>query len=557
MAKDRCNDKDKDFCDLLKQYPRAIVHLRSQVRKQRFGTILGAGISVDFGAPQWGKLIDDIASDPAVDAKEVVEGVAFKGMAAPYQTEMLYQKFRAAFFKKLTDLSPAEQQNTATAEWLKICQKYLYKTPPIDIAAELPKHPYMEALIPLVQNSALTVNFNFDDYLERALAEKKREKDKGNRGFEVVTDPWPQFRRQDCVIYHIHGYVPEGLMEKTVDRFVFSEASYSKQYVGARGHDTSFLQAHFARNTCLLIGCSLEAELRNVLMRGAETNPGNFHYYCHWIPDKETLSDVERQLISETNFKVYNLITLFLVSSEIRLLLKIINRDEVSDAKLRDLEKRSAVPLKYTFYMTGSLGVGKSTTTSHLRNLNVLDEWLEPRPEVLSIPWDKLTDDQKTFADDWIAGQFTQKNDTLRHEENAVISVVDRPPLDPLVFTPDSERPAKAEFLANQICPDDGNGGYGIEQGVVILLLGDPKELSARVRATGRQEYTAEKLEKMQEDMKRLYESMPGTITIDTQFMGIAELTKRVAEVIHRQEYVPADLTTKLQSYIGAVSGSV
>ncbi len=99
MAKDKENDKDKDFCDLLKRYPRAIVHLRSQVRKQRFGTILSAGISVDFGAPQWDKLINDIASDPAVDAKDIVEGRAFKGMAAPYQTEILYQKFRESFMK--------------------------------------------------------------------------------------------------------------------------------------------------------------------------------------------------------------------------------------------------------------------------------------------------------------------------------------------------------------------------------------------------------------------------------------------------------------------------
>ncbi|WBI98309.1 SIR2 family protein [Pseudomonas aeruginosa] len=554
MAKDKENDKDKDFCDLLKRYSRAIVHLRSQVRKQRFGTILGAGISVDFGAPQWDKLINDIASDPAVDAKDIVEGRAFKGMAAPYQTEILYQKFRGKFYENSTDLSPAEQLNSATAEWLTICQKYLYKTPPIDLAAELPKHPYMEELIPLVQNSALTVNFNFDDYLERALAERKRNKDKSNRGFEVVTDPWPQFRRQDCVIYHIHGYVPEGLMEKTVDRFVFSEASYSKQYVGSRGHDSSFLLAHLARNTCLLIGCSLEAELRNVLMRGAETNPGNFHYYCHWIKNQEALSEVERQLISETNFKVYNLITLFLTSSEVRLLLKLINEDAISDGKLSDLATRSATPLQYTFYMTGSLGVGKSTTTSHLRNLNVLDEWLEPRPEVLSIPWDKLTDEEKAFADNWIADQFTQKNDTLRHEKRAVISVVDRPPLDPLVFTPNSERSAKAEFLANHICPDDGNGGYGIEKGVVILLLGDPKELSSRVRATGRQKYTSDKLDDMQKDMRALYEPMPGTVTIDTQFMSIAELTKRVAEVIHRQKYEPADLTKKLRSYIGANS---
>lgn len=135
-----------------------------------------------------------------------------------------------------------------------------------------------------------------------------------------------------------------------------------------------------------------------------------------------------------------------------------------------------------------------------------------------------------------------------------MISVVDRPPLDPLVFTPKDKQGDKAKFLANHICPGDG---YGIEEGVVILLLGDPKELSARVRATGRPEYTWEKLADMQDNMKALYESMSGTITIDTQFMGIAELTKRVAEVIHRNAYKPADLTQKLRSYIGDGSGTV
>lgn len=550
-------DSDKAFCALLRQYPRAIVHLRSQVRKRRFGTILGAGISIDFGAPPWGKLINSIASDPEVSAKNVADGAAFKAMPAPYQTEMLYQKFRAKYSTKFSHLTPAQLQSSMTAAWLTICQKYLYKSPPINMDEALLKHPYMEALIPLVQNSALTVNFNFDNYLEQALAARKREKDRGNRGFEVVTDPWPQFRREDCVIYHLHGYVPAGLMEKAVDRFVFSEAAYSKQYVGARGHDSSFLLAHFARNTCLLVGCSLEAELRNVLMRGAETNPGNFHYYCHWIKDKSALSEIDQRLISETNFRVYNLITLFLTSEEIRLLLKLINENAIPDGKLADFAKRSAIPLKYTFYMTGSIGVGKSTTTSHLRNLNVLDEWLVPRPEVLSIPWDKLTDAQRDFVDEWIADQFAEKNYTLRHGGNAVISVVDRPPLDPLVFTPKNKRSAKAKFLAEHLCPDDGHGDYGVEKGVVILLLGDPKELSARVRATGRQKYTEKKLDKMQADMKALYGSMPGTITIDTQFMGIAELTKRVAEIIHRQEYVPADLTAKLKSYIGAGNGPV
>ena len=545
--------KNQDSCELLKKYPRAIIHLRSQVRKQRFSAILGAGISVDFGAPSWKALVSGIAADPKVKGQKLIASDAVKNMSPPYQTEMLFQKFRADYTKSLFDLTPIEQQNTVTAAWLTLCQKYIYGSPVIKMTQALPMHPFMEALIPLVQESALTVNFNFDDYLERALVEKKRTKDKGNRGFEAVTDPWPQFRRTDCVIYHPHGYVPAGLMEKAVDRFVFSEASYSKQYVGARNQDTSFLLAHFARNTCLMVGCSLEAELKSVLMRGADINPGNYHYYIHWIPKKDALKKRERSLISETNFKVYNLITLFLTSEEIGLLLKLINPGAVSEPDLKDWALRSGTPLKYTFYMTGSLGVGKSTTTNQLRNLTVLDEWLEPRLEILGRPWDTLTTEQKKEADTWIATQFAKKNDSLRHEANAAISVVDRPPLDPLVFTHEKDRPKKAKFLADNICPDEA---YRIEDGVVILLLGDPKELSARVRSTGRQDYTADKLKQMQKDMIKLYEPMLGTITINTQFMGITELTKRIAEVIHRDDYVPVDLTKELRSFIGGGRGN-
>lgn len=536
-------------CALLKAYPRAIVHLRSQVTKKRFGAVLGAGISVSFGVPNWAKLVENIAADPAVNGTTLIMGKAAKGMSFPYKTEMLFQRFRAERSKTLPDLTAIEQQNTIVAEWLTICQRYLYGPHSIDIDDALNKHPYLESLIPLVQESALTVNFNFDDYLERSLRERKRPGD-NSRGFEAVTDPWPQFRRLDCVVYHPHGYVPAGLMEKVVDRFVFSEASYSKQYVGTRGHDTSFLLTHFARNTCLLIGCSLEDELRNVLMRGAEINPGNYHYYIHWMEDKDALEQDEKDIIAETNFKVYNLITLFLTSAEIKDLLCLINSKATNDNVLKDLAAQGGgTKLKYTFYMTGSIGVGKSTTTDQLRNLTVLDEWQEPRLEILGKPWDTLSPVEKTTADAWIVGQFLKKNDLLRHSECAVMSVVDRPPLDPLVFTPIPERPAKAKTLLDTICPGDA---YEVECGVVILLLGDPKELSARVRATGRKDYDDVRLMKMQGDMVALYEPMAGTIVINTQFMGITELTKRVAEVIHRWEYLPVDLTVELKKICGA-----
>ena len=537
--------KRPSYLGVLAAYPKAITHLRWQFQKKRFGLVLGAGISRDFNVPLWETLVLDIAANPLVDGLALIEGEAKKS-SLPYRTEMLFQRFRSRSLAKPAAVTPLERENSITAAWHALCREHIYRAHPVDLEVELPKHPYFSSLIPLVQGSHLTVNFNFDDFLERCLALKKRTQDKGNRGFEAVTDPWPQFRRTDAVIYHPHGYVPFGSMEGPVDRFVFSEAGYSKQYVGANGHDASFLTAHFARNTCLLVGCSLEDELRTVLMRGAQMNPGNYHYYVHFLSDGKTLSAEERLLIEDTNFKVYNLITMFLTAADIALVMKLINPEAVPDKELLDSAAICKTTLKYTYYMTGPIGVGKSTTANLLRSLAVLDEWLEPRLEMLGRPWDSLSTDQAKEADDWIADQFGKKNDSLRHAPPPIISVVDRPPLDPLAFTKENDRPQKASALLSAICPSNA---HELEPGVIILLTGIPDELSARVKATGRLEYTAQKLLDMQNTMLKLYSGKPGVVTIRTDFLSIPELTKRVAQIIHRDIYEPANLMAMLKAH--------
>lgn len=546
--------KNDTHAEILKAYPRAVVHLRRQFEVKRFGLVMGAGVSIDFKVPEWKILVERIAADPRVSGTDLLKGDVEK-KSLPYKTQMLFHRYReraiSAFAGKM---SPLEAQNTIEADWLGVCATHIYSSVTSELGEALGAHPYFEALLPLVQGSYLTINFNFDDFLERSLALRKRDEDKNNRGFEVVTDPWPQFRRQNSVIYHPHGVVPHrrALMELPTDRFVFSEAAYSTQYVGSRGHDTSFLIAHFARNTCLLLGCALEEELRNVLMRGAQINPGNYHYYVHYIADESSgPNEEQRRLISETNFNVYNLVTLFLTSEKIAALLDLLNNKTVDSPALHDLATRTDVALKYNFYLTGAIGVGKSTTASQLRSLHVLDEWLEVRPQILAKPWDQLTPTEQTEADDWIIGQFRAKNDVLRHL-NEVISIVDRPPLDPLVFSKREDWSSKAKTLLDEICPERK---WSIEKGVVILLTGDPEVLSGRVRATGRSDYSKDRLERMQNDLTTIY-SGSGVHKIDTRHLSVFDVIKRVAEIIHRSDYQPFDLHGSLLSLEGGANAA-
>jgi hypothetical protein len=547
-------DNDAGFAtqnELFKSYPRAVVHLRHQFKEKRFGLILGAGVGIDFRIPLWKDLVAKIANDPIVAGATVLNGHA-KEKSLPYKTEMLFQHFRKKKLETLSDeLSEIEKQSSVNAKWSELCARHIYEHVEPNLELALGNHPYFNDILPLVQGSHLTITFNFDDLLERSLAFRKRPEDEKNRGYETVTDPWPQFRRSNSVVYHPHGIVPahSRLMELPVDRFVFSEAAYSAQYVGSRGHDSSFLLSHFARNTCLLVGCALEHELKNVLMRGAQINPGNYHYYIDFIgSESERPSDEEQQLIAETNFNVYNLITLFLTREQIKALFILVDTQKIQDDAMRDFAAQAEVGLKYNYYLTGAIGVGKSTTASLLRSLYVLDEWLEVRPVILAKPWDKLSDDERKQADEWIANQFLQKNNTLRHLVSG-ISIIDRPPLDPLAFTAEEDRPSKAQSLLNTICP---NGKWEIEPGVVILLTGDTEILAARVRATGREDYSVEKLDRMQRDQQKIYNG-DGVHVIDTRNLSVLDVTKQVATIIHRSEYIPFQLHATLRSFLGDV----
>lgn len=528
---------------VLKEYPRAVVHVRRQCASKRFSLVLGAGMSRPFSIPLWSELIDNIAQDDQINGKTLIGGAA-KDASFPYKTELLYQHFRKRRSDALGVLQlTRDDENGISADWLKICARHIYANCPKNFALLVEQHPYLKSLLPLVQTSHITINFNFDDFLEQALSLNKRDEDKRNRGFEIVTNPWPQFRRQDCVIYHPHGIFPQELMELPSDTFVFSEAGYANKYVGQDGVDSSFLLTHFARNTCLIVGCSLEDALRNVLMRGAYINPGNYHYYVHFLNEPSDLSEDEKVAIADTNFNVYNLVTLFLTSQQIDALLELINPRSVSDHELKDLAELCGVSLDYLFYLTGPMGVGKSTTTSLLRSLFVLDEWMEARPAILGKPWDQLDEVEREQADEWIVSQFGAKNDTLRHDAIGTISIVDRPPMDPLAFTAAEDRRKKAKALLDRLCPERK---WEIARGTVILLTGDCKELATRLIATGRREYTGDKLEQMQQELQSIYAGA-GVHTIETSGLSIVEVVKRVAQIVHRNQYVPFDLTAALK----------
>lgn len=360
----------------------------------------------------------------------------------------------------------------------------------------------------------MTVTYNFDNFLERALTMKKEPREERSRGYEVVTNPWAQFRRANSVIYHANGYFPPELMEVPADKFVFSEAAYAEQFARVFAGDQAALVNHFTKNTCLLLGLSLEDEmLRNLLILSAKASPGNYHYYIHYVEQEGDLTSTQQEAIRQTNFNVYNLITIFLTEDQIAALGRLIDTNNFEDRDVIDLAEQVGAEKAFVYYLTGPLGVGKSTAVNNFRNLRGFDEWDEERSNKLGVPPEQLPQVQRTSIDDWIATQFKKKDENLRHGGPGIF-IVDRPPLDPIAFTPSGEIQKKASNLLQTICP--GKATWSIQKGTVILLVGDTEELAVRMLLTDRKEYGVEKLREMQDKMKGIYE-VEGVITLETR----------------------------------------
>ncbi len=533
--------------DIFKSYARPIVHMRKQIEAQRFGMVFGSGLSKSFKLPMWTQLVESIASDSAVEGKDLLDKFG-QSKSLPYQTELLLQHYKRRRMDKTTKKHPNGKafEYQIIAEWLRLVAKHLYKDAPANFKDALTTHPYIKRYLPVIRQSHLTVTYNFDNYLERALAEtRSEEEDKTSRGYETVTNPFAQFRRQNSVVFHPNGFYPQELMEVPMDKFIFSEASYAEQFLGVLSGNQTALTSHFAKNTCLLVGLSLEDEmLRNLLILSASLNPGNYHYYVHFLKPDDVLDDHEKDAIKRTNFYVYNLVTLFLKEEEIAALGTLIDTKDCKDEDICDLSDLVGTPALYCYYMTGPMGVGKSTAVNQFRNLVVLDEWLEERLPILAKGFRKLKPDERKTADKWIADQFKLKNANLR-KSRVGIYLIDRPPLDPISFTPKANQKEKADALLNSLCEGDG---WHVVSGTVILLTGDTKELAARIMTTGRTDYNPGALETMTKALSKIYR-MKGTKTIDTRGLGIPEVTRKVGEIIHLEDYVPCKLESRLKAF--------
>jgi len=305
------SDVDKQ---VLRRYARPVAHMRAQLQAHRLSLVLGAGVSEPLGVPSWEKLNQRIAEHPDVGVPNLAQH-----SSAPVRTQRLFEHFKTKNTDGV-DVAPEDVvrfERRLLKRWTDLVREVLYRDAdggrPV---AEV--HPYLASLLPVIKHSPITVNYNFDDFVEQLLLEGRTDEEKSEtRGYETLCRLRFPSRPNRQVIFHPNGFLPRNPMEGDMP-LVFTEGEYLDALMAAgRGQHASLVH-HFSNNTCLLIGLSLEDVILKLLLRQvAKGNPGLYHYYVHWLGDKEDITEEDQQAIRHSNFETYNLVTLFLRNEEI------------------------------------------------------------------------------------------------------------------------------------------------------------------------------------------------------------------------------------------------
>lgn len=530
---------------LLTTNSKAVTHLRQQFEQGRLTPIFGAGISVSLDFPNWNDLIESIATNPKISGGDIFNSAKSWSNATAI-TQLIFQNFKKSMLEELKHHSSmAYKEKKILSDWREAVHESLYKTSKIERDRKIKEHPYALKLLPLIKKSDLVINYNFDDSLEYILSSSTLNPDMGNergKAYQAVWNPHVQFRSDASVIYHPNGYLPEDRNLRQSEELVFSEDSFSDQLLGSMTGKLSTLTHVLTKKTCIFIGLSLDdSTLKHLLRQASSISPGNFHYFIRYTTEADRLTPEEKRAIFNSNFDVYNLITLFLDDAGIASLCELISMPTADYCHKSEI---LGVDSKYIFYLTGTVGTGKSTVLTHFGNIHSYEEWIDERPSDLSLPFTELSEEQRIKLDDWVNQQFYKKNRQL-NEAMEGIFIVDRSPLDPITFVKEERYMAdRASSMNASISP--GQSSLIIQAGQVLLLTANADEIQTRLLSKRNSKWKREDIEALHERTLKIFDINDITV-IDNSNRPLDNVVRDIARVIFTESYKPTDLQSKLE----------
>jgi hypothetical protein len=259
----------------------------------------------------------------------------------------------------------------------------------------------------------------------------------------------------------------------------------------------------------------------------------------------------ERKDLFDVNLNVYNLISIFLTTPEIKAFIEIIN-EENGDSFDRSLGALVSSKVDRKYYLVGSIAAGKSSTLDSLRCFTTHEEFSGRVPAAMYQDDKTLTKKQQDEVDDYLFPQLIEKNFNMIRM-NAGIRIMDRAYLDLFAFSKGNrtEITRKAKELKKRFKA----WGKPLEDGHVFFLKASKLALEERLarrgankKVRGKVSFETATLLKQEAELMKIYS--PLNAVVDTSNSTVGDTAKYIARIILLGEYCPFDFTARLETII-------
>ncbi len=252
-----------------------VPEIGKQYRRGNLVLVLGAGVSLDHGLPDWNTLLQrlllsTIKSDSTQNPEHAqLLASIFTKVFSP--NPLIAARYLALFYKK-------NHKDDAHA-FTRAVRDALYETKQVNTDSDLLKE-IQKLCIAAGKSPNLDsiITFNFDNIIEDAL-----DKLKIGVPYSSVYHAGMNPALNRLAIYHVHGFLPPSGPITEQNQLTLSEDLYHQQYTDVY-HWSNLVQiAKFKEKSCLFIGSSLsDPNLRRLLdiahrLRGEDS----LHHYMY------------------------------------------------------------------------------------------------------------------------------------------------------------------------------------------------------------------------------------------------------------------------------------
>jgi len=257
------------------------------VEKSAVGPFLGAGVSLEYGLPPWGKLVLQLLFEEVADLGPLRQ-IAINYRRAVSDWLANYFDYGPTFLARLIEDHVLALSDSAV--FLKTIQKALYAN-----VAVPSKRNTLKAVADLIAHKAgnipAVVTFNFDDLLEKELS-KRQIKHRSVYSAERI-------KLGSLPIIHAHGYIPQS-REPPLAPIVFTERDYHTLTEGVFHWALTEIVSYLRHRTVLFVGLSMSDPNLRRLLDASLTKGEPPHYQLqrkHQVPEEErqaVLQELER-----------------------------------------------------------------------------------------------------------------------------------------------------------------------------------------------------------------------------------------------------------------------